>query len=711
MSATRDWITPKNWVELPMRWAHFSMTHDDPGQYDPQEWLDFFARAHVDAASLNGGGLTAFYPTKIAHHRINDKMGGGDPFGEMVEGCRKLGLFVTSRVDHHVTHESAALAHPEWIARDAQGEMIRHYEKPDLFMTCAYGPYNFGFMTQVLCEIMRQYNVDGSNHNRWGGSAMCYCDSCRASFADFCGGELPSASEILTPNVPTYRPVDAHNPAWRRFVEWRAAKIFELWDTWDAAVRAINPNACIMPGMGAEGGHVAQGGLVERAYSLFNDHQGRSGVQPVYLSGKRGKEVRSFLGGKPVGLTFNVGYSSVPNHWKDAVKSEAELRIWALDAVANDLRLKFNKFSGRLDDRRWMPMIERLYSDLWKMEPYLRERKSLARVALLYSQQTMRFYRSKGGGDASLGMYHALLEARIPFEMVHEDLLSPEQIDRYKLLILPNIACLSDAQCANLKSYVARGGSLVATHETSLCDETGARRANFGLADLFGVSAAGPVEGPMINAYLRVQHETGHPILSGFADTDRLINGSFRVPVAADVAFSDPPLTFVPSYPYTPIEDVFPRADHTGIGELYARETASGGRVVYLPSDIDRTFWSVMAPDHGQLLKNIVAWAASEEAPVVVTGQGVLDVTAWQQKGSLTVHLVNLSNPMLMKGYFREFFPVGEQQVRVQLPPSARVKKVQLLAAGQTPNYYEADGFLHVTVPTVVDHEVVAVDL
>jgi hypothetical protein len=477
------------------------------------------------------------------------------------------------------------------------------------------------------------------------------------------------------------------------------------------AVRAINPNACIMPGMGAESQHVAQGGLVERAYSLFNDHQGRSGAQPVYLSGKRGKEVRSFLGGKPGGLTFNVGYSSVPNHWKDAVKSEAELRIWALDAVANGLRLKFNKFSGALDDRRWMPMIERLYTDLWKMEPYLRNTRSLARVAMLYSQQTMRYYRSPGGGDAPMGFYHALLEARIPFEMVHEDLLSAEEIDRYKLLILPNIACLSEAQCAQLKAYVERGGCIVATHETSLYDEVGERRENFGLSDLFGVHAGGAVEGPMINSYLRVQHETGHPILSGFQDTQRIINGSYRVPVEADIAFPDPPLTFIPSYPYTPIEDVFPRVDHTGIGELYARQASSGGRVVYLPSDIDRTFWSVMAPDHGELLKSIVTWAANEEPPVVVTGQGVMDVTAWRQKDSLTVHLVNLTNPMLMKAYFREFYPVGEQQVRLRLPEGARVKRVQLLALEQDPDWEEAGGWLHLTVPRVVDHEVVAVDL
>jgi len=115
--------------------------------------------------------------------------------------------------------------------------------------------------------------------------------------------------------------------------------------------------------------------------------------------------------------------------------------------------------------------------------------------------------------------------------------------------------------------------------------------------------------------------------------------------------------------------------------------------------------------DHGRLLRNAVAWAANEAPPVTVTGPGVLDVTVWRQKESLTVHLVNLTNPMMMKGPFRELIPVGEQRVRVTLPPGRRAGKVQLLAAGREVRARAVGGGLEVTVPSVLDHEVVAVDL
>jgi len=132
---------------------------------------------------------------------------------------------------------------------------------------------------------------------------------------------------------------------------------------------------------------------------------------------------------------------------------------------------------------------------------------------------------------------------------------------------------------------------------------------------------------------------------------------------------------------------------------------------VYFPWDIDRTFWEVLSVDHFKLLRNAVVWATNEEPPVMVTGPGVLDVTVWQQQASLTVHLVNLTNPMMMKGPVRELISVGEQKVRVRLPDGTRARKVRLLAAGKSPRVERAGQYLSVRVPSILDHEVVAIDL
>ena len=69
--------------------------------------------------------------------------------------------------------------------------------------------------------------------------------------------------------------------------------------------------------------------------------------------------------------------------------------------------------------------------------------------------------------------------------------------------------------------------------------------------------------------------------------------------------------------------------------------------------------------------------------PVVsVSGRGIVDVAVWRQQSSMTVHLVNLTNPMMMKGPFRELLPIGPLEVQVRVPTDARAGAVRLLTAG-----------------------------
>ena len=89
----------------------------------------------------------------------------------------------------------------------------------------------------------------------------------------------------------------------------------------------------------------------------------------------------------------------------------------------------------------------------------------------------------------------------------------------------------------------------------------------------------------------------------------------------------------------------------------------------------------------------------------------MVDVTFWQQKNSLTVHLVNLTNPMMMKGPLREIIPIGAQRVRITLPEGAQARQVQLLTAGTTPRTDVSGRVLTLTVPSIDVHEVIAIDL
>jgi len=694
-----------SWINKPMRWAQLTLVEDDPGQFDPQFWLDYFKRTNSDAACLSAGGCVAYYPTKIPFHHRSQWLGETDPFGELVAGCRKLGMVVIARTDPHATYQDVYEAHPAWIARDAEGKPRRHWASPEMWVTCALGPYNFEFMTAVKKEIMSRYMIDGIFINRWDGSGMCFCDACRQNFKAASGFELPRTN-------------DPQDSARRNYILWRQQRLFDLWQLWDREIRAINPNACVIPNTG--GGALSSLDMKkigELAETLFADRQARRGLMPPWANGKTGKEFRSTMGNKPIVGIFSVGLEE-PYRWKDSVQNDAEIRIWALEGIANDLRPWFTKFSGTLRDRRWLKGVEELYGWHHRCEKYLRNEASLARVAMVYSQQTAWF---SGGEqvrerveDPSLGMYHALIEGRIPFEMVHDRLLDAAHLDRFKTLILPNIAALSEAQCAQLRDYVKRGGSLIATYETSLYDEWGVKRKDFGLTDLFGVTFQGRVDGPMHNSYLRLERDAktsrAHPILDGLDDATRIINGVWRLEVKATRDFGTPPLTLIPSYPDLPMEKVYPRISKTDQPQVYLRDLGQS-RIVYFPWDIDRVFWEVLCVEHGRLLRIAVDWATNEDRPATVTGPGILDVTVWRQQKSMTVHLVNLTNPMMMKGPYREFIPVGEQKVRVRLPEGRAARRIQLLVSGKSPRVEKTTGFITVIVPSILDHEVVAIDL
>jgi hypothetical protein len=449
----------------------------------------------------------------------------------------------------------------------------------------------------------------------------------------------------------------------------------------------------------------------ELAPTLAADRQARRGPTPLWVNGKNGKEYRATMGRKPIIGIFSVGVEE-PYRWKDSVQSEAEIRLWVADGVANGLRPWFTKFSGVLHDRRWLRPVEDLYRRYAAWEKYLRNERPLARVGLVYSQQTSWFHGANEGH--TLGWYQALVEARTPFEMVHDRLLDDDHLAPLKTLILPNVAALSDDQCRQLRRFVERGGGLVATHQTSLCDEWGAKRKDLGLGPLFGVTWKGRVEGPMQNSYLRLEADpaTGkrHALLAGLEEAPRIINGVHRVEVAAAQPYAIPPLTLIPSYPDLPMEKVYPRVPRTDVAQVYLREPGRG-RVVYFPWDVDRTFWEVLSVDHFQLMRNAVLWVTNEEPPATVVGPGMVDVTVWQQKDSLTVHLVNLTNPMMMKGPVRELLPVGEQKVRLRLPDGKQAKAVRLLAADKVVRAEQSGRDVVVTVPSVLDHEVVAVDV
>ena len=681
---------PADWWDRTTRWFQLIMVESDPGNYDLHWWLDFFERTKTDGFCLTAGGLVAFYPTEIPfHHKSAWMKPGDDPFGDFVTGCRALNMTIVARTDSHSCLDDAAAAHPEWLNIDENGKPRRHWELPETrWVTCAYGPYNFVFMSEVHKEIMRNYKIDGLFCNRWQGEArgMCYCESCKSLFHAYSGMDLP-------------RDKDETTPAWLKYDKWSDQRLLELWKKWDNEIRAINPNARYFSNTGLHPeteARFAPTHLVEK--------QTRTD-QPIWDFGHSAKESRAIMGKMP-----QIALSGITSSGEErvSVTSDAEQTIWLLDGVVQGLRPWVLKTSAVVDDLRWTTHIERLYPWYARNEKYLRNTGSLARVAVLFNPRVRGRQDGRPTGDAVSGFYQALVEGRIPFELVYRPTLTPQSLSGFATLILPNSTNLSDKDCDTIRQFVANGGNLVATFETSLYDEKGKKRSDFGLADLFQVSYRKTVPSGA-NSYIGIDQDS-HPILRDLKGVTRIPSSNERVEAQSTIPSEHAILTRIPPFPRIPMEEIYPRTPKTDIPEIYLR-TTRGGRVVYVPGDLDRTFSLTMLSEHALLLRNIVDWVTVEPRPASIEGPGVIDFAYWKQDNSVTIHIANITNPMMLRGPMRELIPIGKQVVSVRLPHGAKPRNARLLVADVKVPYTVDGQSVSITVPGILDHELVAIDL
>jgi len=672
------------WYQNMRRCGQVNFNERDPIELNIDEWLDYWTSLKINALLLNAGGIDAFYPTQIPYHHRSQYLGNRDLFGDFAKAAKKRGIRVVARLDCNFAWEAAWKAHPEWFERNVDGSPRLHDQSPMLYKTCMYSTYFSEQMAAIIREINSLYDVDGFFTNGWPGAegpSSCHCAECDGF------GDTKS---------PEFR--DRH-----------LARVLEIWTLWDSTAKQKKWDSVYVGNLG--GGIRASTDLqqIAKVAGWFNaDHQGRSGATPIWDCAQQGRVAQSVMKGRTI-TNVTGAYANSHPLWRHTSKAPEEATMWMAQTTASGMVPWYHWLGGEPKDLRWRETGRQFFDWIAKNERHFVNRRSIANIGVVFSPRGNAFYKPPGGTDAAeflQGLYHTLLQSRYPFDFVHEDDLGPETLKKYAALLLPNVALLSDGQCRQLEDYVASGGSLLATFETSLCDERGIRRDDFGLAKLFGMHKAGGVEGPKGNSYYtRVLRN--HEVLRGFEKTTVLPGAEFRVPIQAEAA--NPVLAVLPPYPAYPPEMVYPRTEATNEPAIILREH-SASRLVYIPGDIDRSFWRSSNPDLSRLLQNAVRWMIRGAAPVSVRGEGMLEVFAWETEPGFALHLLNYTNPNMLSGWFTETYPVGEQHVRAELPDSVRGGRVELLRAGTSIPLKRDGRFVEFIVPGVRDYEVAVVE-
>ena len=685
------------WQQKIRRVAQSNMTEHDPAVMNVEEWADYWHSTGAQIIFVSVTGILAFYPSKVPFHKHGKYLNNRDFFGECVAAAKKRGMRVVARMSPDLNWPDALAAHPEWAMRNKDGSPQLSVEDPRLFKTCMFSTYMDDYMTAIIREVNSLYDVDCFYTNGWppiGSLPNCNCSIC---------------SKLPPTGTPAY---------WNAFND----RVFALWTRYDALAKEKKPDSFFFANLG---GNVHAGPNLDRLGKLAAwyqaDNQGRTYEDAaVWGCSQQGRVCTAIMNGK-FAANVTAAYSSSSPGWRNSTKNPAEIKMWLNETLASGM-VPYYHFVGSEDglgeDRRWQKIGRDYLQWTAKHDAHLTGRRPVANIGVVMGQSTQLLYPGPGLKPArrymhetTQGIYDALLRGRFTFDYVHEDRLDPEQLKKYRALLLPNVAMLSDKQCDQIREYVKGGGSLMGSFETSLYDENMNRRADFGLADAFGISRAGDVIGTNGNAYYaRIQKPdaaTKHPLLEGFVDTNWFPGAQNRLPLKP---VDDPLLTVVPGFVRYPPELAYPPQSHTQEPAVVLRENGAS-RTAWFPGDVERTFWITGHGDILRILENTLRWVTHDERVVRVDGDGLVEVFCWETEPGYAVHLLNYTNPDAQHGWLQSTFPLGAQTVSMKLPGHARVKSVELLRAGGNVQFGNENGALHFTIPHVEDYEVAAITL
>jgi hypothetical protein len=579
----------------PFRVVQLDLRKVDARELEPRRLVSQVVEYGGNVLAASAGGIMAWYPTRLRHQPTNEYLT-RDCFGAILREAHLQGIRVWARVDLSKGSETLLAAHPDWFQITPKGEARREW---GMALTCLHGPYWQVHAFDLVDEIMSRYPVDGFLVSRFS-HGHCVCPACREAFLAYSGRELPLAE-------------DWANVAWREYVRFRYEQMPLLAERLRGCIHERNPRAVLAVDLGLASDdprHLCEGGWPSPRLAQSVDVVAlgacgalQSTLPRHYLwAGEEARMGRALHRGLAACVT--VAYWQAATSRRSA-QPAAQLTHDLMQIAAHGAQ-PCVAFSGTFeqDDRKALGAVKQVYHHLRDNAASYEGLYSPARVALLYSQATMDFYGRGEPFERGLaeyrGWYEGLVESHVLFDVLHDDALDRDALGRYGLIILPNVASLTDEQGAQINAFVETGGHAIASYESGLYNVDGEPRRSPALRCLGRTPAR---RRKCRGSYLRIQDKG---LLPGFGLTD-------VVPLD-DV--------LVATLPVDPSGDqvtdlclIPPVANHTPEFAFWEEETDTPGLVIspfgrgeaaYLPWQIGKLYHLAGAPEYRQLMVDLV---------------------------------------------------------------------------------------------------------
>ncbi len=595
-------------------------------------------------------------------------------------------------------------------------------------MLCLLGPYG-DFFIDVLAEILTKYpDVDAFSFDGLHYGGVCYCKHCRENYRKETGAEIPNA--------------DLNDLAFRRYQHWADRRMEDLIRRMQTRLKTIKPDVALV---------------------TWTTNAGRFGH---FLSIPRNMPSRMNLLLDAPDQEF---WLDETNRGTTIVPAFANAYIWA----TTNHRVAFSEpyilshgnpygkdsFPPQEIQRRMMlaltygasPSIavaqpanlqQELYDcmdEVKKRKPWLTHKSPEPWAALVMSDNTRNFYgRSAGRVEerymaAVFGAFRTAVEEHLPVTVINDWNLTTADLSRYKVLILPNTACLDDAQVTAIEKFVHAGGGLVASLDTSLFDEYGSPRKNFALGNVLGVEYRGlPETGGVKDEGIDVNFAASLPadywekrknVFDFKQDPTSLLNqGRMKTYVG------DQTVTFKGAAVRVATKDTATKV----LGTLRTKTAGATdfpgvvshpygkGRVVYFAAGFDSAYYLYAYPYQRLALRHAIDWAANSPPPIKVEAPMCVHSTLMRQSKDgderLIVHLFNDLNTTAHHALPIDDVPLREEvvpihDIQITFDPRYQFKAIRLEPEGKTLDFKKTAEGTRVTVPRLDVHTMVVGEL
>ena len=434
--------------------------------------------------------------TATGHWGYFEEARDGKKLDAYLAESRKHGIREIFYFNVHCVSVETIEQHPDWAQLTRDGEPVRAYDVQAF--VCLHSSWKDHFLRELasLCS----HDIDGIFlDGPVIAQGACYCPACQKAFREW----ITTVKDV--PVDPTHTIFDA-TPL--EMTEYKVATMEGFMKLAYETVKRLRGDDVLLY-INNSSLHADVTGSRTRRLEKYVDMLGSEGgfvwvnrSTPIWTISAQAKLLATQGQGKPA-VIFTAGDSKP---WSYYMHTAAETGLYYAQTVAHGANVWYGIHGAipQMETPGGARAVE--WNRFLTANPDLYHgSKQEARVALVWSQPSANYYASsveksdftkaaqlhrdatRGDHTAAFrGFFEILTREHVQFDVIDEQSLTDGSLDRYELVLLPTVACMTQAQADAVRAFVERGGKLISTGDTGCFDEWG-RETGPKLADVQGI--------------------------------------------------------------------------------------------------------------------------------------------------------------------------------------------------------------------------------